>query len=91
MLKAISSLFSKKEAAKTPCNCMDGFATIEDVNEALEEHMKQITYEWNEWYEKFEKLHLRLARRDSRKQQVIQEQQVEAPLSVLPYRRITSV
>ena len=91
MLGAFSKLFAKKEPEKTPCNCMDGYVSVEDLNDALEAHMKDITYEWNEWYEKFEKLHLRLARRDSRKQQVVQEQQTEGPFSVLPYRRITSV
>lgn len=91
MLKAFSRLFTTKEPEKTPCNCTDGFVSVDDLNDALEAHMKDITYEWNEWYEKFEKLHLRLARRDSRKQQVIQEQPGEAPFSVLPYRRITSV
>jgi len=91
MLKALSRLFGTKEAEKTPCNCMEGYVSTDELKETLDEHMKLINYEWNEWYEKFEKLHLRLARRDSRKQQVLQEQPTEGPFSVLPYRRITSV
>jgi len=40
--------------------------TREDVIEMIEEASKQLNYEWNEWYEKFDKLHLRLAKRAAR-------------------------
>lgn len=54
------------------------FVTREELEEAIDKATKDITFEWNEMYEKFEKLHLRLSKRDQRaKQQQQQPQQLE--------------
>jgi len=66
MLKRLWRWLWPLEANATPRRHGDQFATMQQLEEALEEHMKSITFEWNEWYEKFDKLHLRLAKRESR-------------------------
>lgn len=91
MLKALRKALSGKEAEKTPCGCKDDYLTEGQLHEILEDYMKQINFEWTEWYEKFDKLHMRLSKREQRKREVVQDEQESIPLSVLPYRRITSV
>jgi len=73
------------------------FVTREEMDEAIAENSKQLEFEWNEWYEKFDKLHLRLSKRAKRAAQG-GEQEVEQPSldvgdrpSVLQFRRIGSV
>lgn len=66
MLKALARYILRNEAKPTPRRHEERSLTRSDVTEILDEYMKQINYEWNEWYEKFDKLHLRLAKRAAR-------------------------
>ena len=93
-----------QEATKTPQRPAADYVTREQlkaaVEAAVEDATKDITFEWNEMYEKFEKLHLRLAKRDKRAQQPPQEQlqigddprrEQALARSALPFRRFGSV
>lgn len=68
MLKAIARFILRNEATPTPPRHEEHGVTQEQLQESLDAHMRDITYEWNEMYEKFEKLHLRLAKRADREQ-----------------------
>lgn len=98
MLKAVARWILRNDTEPKRKGRAPDFVSHEELKMLLEEHMKDITYEWNEWYEKFDKLHLRLARRAQR----AAESQQELPLSrngngdhpapsVLNYRRPWSV
>lgn len=75
MLLALWRWLWPKEAPTTRKRREEQFVTPEQLELALEEHMKEITFEWNEWYEKFDKLHLRLAKRAQR-----QKREAETPV-----------
>lgn len=75
MLLALIRRLVREDAPKTSKRREPEFVTPEQLELALEEHMKDITYEWNETYEKFAKLHLRLSKRDQRAKRAAEEQQ----------------
>lgn len=85
------------EASQTPRRHDDPPLTEDRLELLLDKHMQQITFEWNEWYEKFDKLHLRLAKREKRQQSPQVERggaRAEAgtpAVSALHLRRIGSV
>lgn len=85
-----------KEAKQTAKRHEPEYVTREQLTLALEETTKDLNYEWNEWYEKFDKLHLRLAKRADREKKREQSQtdnfdEHEAPPSALNFRRLGSV
>lgn len=65
---------SPPEAKKTRKQPAETFVTHEELEEALDKHRKDLEWEWTEMYEKFEKLHLRLAKREKREQEKDQRQ-----------------
>lgn len=73
------------------------FVTHEEMEEAIEKASKKLEWEWTEMYEKFEKLHLRLAKREKREQQQQQlplsgnDDAEESPPSILHLRRAGSI
>ncbi len=56
----------QKEAKPTPKRHEPEFVTREQLKAAIEEATKHLEWEWTEMYEKFDKLHLRLAKREAR-------------------------
>lgn len=94
MLKAFWGWLWPKDAPQTSSRHREKYVTPEQLELALAEATKELNYEWNEWYEKFNALHLRLSKRDKRRLAVNNEQSAEfeeeAPVSVLSYRRMTS-
>lgn len=86
-----------KDAPKTQARPVQKFVTHEELDEAIEKAAKRLEWEWTEMYEKFNTLHLRLAKRANRQRKVEEEQehveqeeQEPAQLSILPYRRLGS-
>lgn len=83
------------DTVKTRADKAVEYVTTEQLELALENHARDLEYEWNEWYEKFSKLHLRLSKRADRerKQQEAQvEEYEESPrTTALHYRRPWSV
>jgi hypothetical protein len=83
-----------KEAQPKRKRHAEEFVTRDELDEAIAEATKEMTFEWNEWYEKFDKLHMRLSKREKRKQVNPDQEELE-PLgdrpSVLNFRRIGSV
>lgn len=94
MLKAFWDWLWPKDAPTTSKRHTERYITHEQLELALAEATKELTYEWNEWYEKFNALHLRLSKRDKRRLAVnnVAEPEIEdsPPVSVLTYRRMTS-
>ncbi len=87
----------RPEASPTRKRREPEYVTHEELREAIAESTKDLTFEWNEWYEKFDKLHLRLSKREKRAKQDPEQdlEQLgfdagERP-SVLAFRRIGSV
>jgi len=68
-LIALSGLLLRREAQRTPEGRAERYVTPEELADALEKHAKHLEWEWTEMYEKFNKLHLRLSKRDKRSQQ----------------------
>lgn len=66
------------EAKRTRKQPAETFVTHDELEEALDKHRKDLEWEWTEMYEKFEKLHLRLAKREKREQE---KEQRQLPLS----------
>ena len=101
MLLAFWRWLWPRETVQTPPRHAESELTREQVLEiveaALEEHMRDINFEWTEWYEKFDKLHLRLAKRAARASNGQQPppphgvEQDEKPVSALHFRRLGSV
>jgi len=96
-LLAAFRLKRQQEAKPTRKRREEQFVTHEELSEAIEAATKELNYEWNEWYEKFDKLHLRLAKRAARAEKQQEQQQEEMfeeqgpPVSVLNFRRVGSV
>lgn len=94
MLKALWNWLWPKDAPATSKRRDDKFVTPEQLELALAEATKELTYEWNEWYEKFNALHLRLSKRERRSRQVNDSAQAEIEEqpqpSVLAFRRLGS-
>lgn len=55
-----------QEAKPTRKRHEETFVTHEELREAVEKVAKDLEWEWTEMYEKFDKLHLRLAKREAR-------------------------
>ena len=94
MLKAFWNWLWPKDAPQTSKRREERYVTHDQLELALADATKELNYEWNEWYEKFNALHLRLSKREKRRLAVNNEPQQdpdEPPqLSVLSYRRMTS-
>ena len=94
MLKAFWYWLWPKEAPKTRAGREKDFVTHEQLELALETATKELEYEWNEWYEKFNTLHLRLSKREKRVSQgnngAVQQIEEQSPPSVLAFRRLGS-
>jgi len=94
MLKRFWEWLWPKDAPATSKRRDDKYVTSEQLELAIEDATKELQYEWNEWYEKFNALHLRLSKREKRSKQVNngveQEIQDEPQVSVLAYRRFGS-
>lgn len=93
-LFAVNRAEKPKEAQPKRKRHEEAFVTRDELDEAIAEATKEMTFEWNEWYEKFDKLHMRLAKREKRGTK--QPDQEALPLdgerpSVLAFRRIGSV
>lgn len=62
--------FKRTPPAKTgPEPVPDAILALPGQVQALEKRWEEIEYEWNDWYEKFRRLHARLARREARAKQ----------------------
>lgn len=94
MLKAFWNWLWPKDTPATSKRHSDRYVTHDQLELALADATKELNYEWNEWYEKFNALHLRLSKRDKRRLAVNNSQPEEfveePPVSVLAYRRIGS-
>lgn len=66
----------------------DSMADLQQRVEGLEKRWDEISYEWNDWYDKFRRLHARLARRESRAKEEAQNGP-ESPEDVLSQYRKT--
>lgn len=55
-----------QEAKPTRKRHEETFVTHEELRAAVEKVAKDLEWEWTEMYEKFDKLHLRLAKREAR-------------------------
>jgi len=83
----------RKDAPQTPERPRADYVTREQLELALEKHSKDLEWEWTEMYDKFQKLHLRLTKRDKRSQEQLQmgHEGVDEPrTSVLNFRRLGS-
>lgn len=83
-----------KDAHQTREVPVGDFVTRDEMDAAIAKNSEQLEFEWNEWYEKFKNLHLRLSKRDKRKavDQELPEIDEDAPRpSVLAFRRTGSV
>lgn len=87
----------QKEALPTRKRQEESFITREELEEELDKHRKALEWEWTEMYEKFEKLHLRLAKREKREQPQQQlplsgeQREGEHIPSILNYRKQGSI
>jgi hypothetical protein len=96
---ALLALWARKErlpAPQTRKRHVPEYVTPEMLDEAIAEATKQLTFEWNEWYEKFDKLHLRLSKREKRAQRPepeleLEHEEPEERVSVVHLRRLGSV
>lgn len=86
-----------KDAPATRKGRQQSYVTSDELKEALEKHREDLEWEWTEMYEKFNKLHLRLSKRDQRKKRDQEEQHEHelelgdhqrGPRSVLPFRKL---
>lgn len=99
MLKALARWILRNDAPKKRQRHEPEYLTREEAKELFDELSKQLVYEWNEWYEKFDKLHLRLAKRADRERRkaeensnhAFSEEQQEALPSALNFRGNWSV
>jgi len=84
-----------KEAEQTRNRRDDQLVTSEQLELALAESLKEQEFMLNEWYEKFNALHLRLSKRVKREQQIgpptlVDDQKSGRP-SIAHLRRLGSV
>lgn len=96
-LLALFVLSKRKDARGTRKTHEEEFVTREELEAELKRHRDELEWEWTEMYDKFNKLHLRLSKRDQRKareQQAVDQEEFDmlearrAPRSVLPYKRM---
>lgn len=71
MLRWLWSLLVGFPTSQTRAGHDSAFVTRDELEEALAEHMKEVTFEWNEAYEKFSALHLRLSKRVKREKEPV--------------------
>lgn len=100
MLKAFARWILREEAQPTRKGHREEYVTPEQLREALEEVTKESEYALNEWYEKFNALHLRLSKRVAREEKKanggtatarMREGHEESPVSAIHFRRMGSV
>jgi len=97
MLKAIWRWLWPEEAKPARAGREIAYVTPEQLEAAIEKSTRELVFEWNETYEKFEKLHLRLAKRadrEAKKQQPplgVNSHEEEGTVSILRHRRLGSV
>jgi hypothetical protein len=93
MLKALIRWLWPPDAEKTQNLRQERYVTPDQLELALEKYAKEQEFEMNEWYDKFNTLHLRLTKRDQRKSKAVEQEQLEveesAP-SVIHLRRFGS-
>jgi hypothetical protein len=93
MLKALIRWLWPLDAEKTQSVRQERYVTHDQLELALEKYSKEQEFEMNEWYDKFNTLHLRLTKRDQRKAKAVEQEQLEheesAP-SVIHLRRFGS-
>jgi hypothetical protein len=93
MLKAFIRWLWPKDAEKTQSVRQERYVTPEQLELALEKHAREQEFEMNEWYDKFNTLHLRLTKREKRKATAVEQEQLEdeqsAP-SIIHLRRFGS-
>ncbi len=82
MLKALWRLIWPPDAEKTQTQRTERYVTSEQLELALEKYAREQEFEMNEWYEKFNTLHLRLSKRDKRKATAVEQEQQEVEESV---------
>lgn len=90
-LLAAFRLKKSPEAKPTPKRHEADFVTREQLDAAIEKVAKDLEWEWTEMYDKFEKLHLRLAKRDARAKAKPDEQlplEERPVLDIRQYRRL---
>lgn len=96
---ALLARFQRKEqpeAVKTRKGRAADFVTREEVDELIEQYTKELEFTNTEWYDKFNALHQRLAKREKRGKQPPPEEQVEADLEsgvpdIRQFRRLGSL
>ena len=93
MLKAFFRWLWPLDAEKPQARHRERYVTEEQLELALDKYAKNQEYELNEWYDKFNALHLRLSKRDKRKATAVEQEQLEdeqsAP-SIIHLRRFGS-
>ena len=95
MLLALWRWLWPREAEPTRTRHADHYVTSEQLELALAESAKEQEFMLNEWYEKFNALHLRLSKRVKREQQsgapqLVDDRQQGKP-SIAHLRRLGSV
>jgi len=93
MLKAFFRWLWPLEAEKTQNRQPERYVTPEQLELALEKYSREQEFEMNEWYDKFNTLHLRLTKRDKRKATAVEQEQLEdeqSNPSVIHLRRFGS-
>lgn len=93
MLKALIRWLWPQDAEKTQSVRQERYVTPEQLELALEKYAREQEFEMNEWYDKFNTLHLRLTKREQRKAKAVEQEQPEdeqiAP-SIIHLRRFGS-
>jgi hypothetical protein len=77
MLKALWRYLWPLDAEKTQSEPSKRYVTPDQLELALEKYAKEQEFEMNEWYDKFNTLHLRLTKRDKRKATAVEQEQLE--------------
>ncbi len=93
MLKALWRLIWPPDAEKPQEGHRARYVTDEQLELALDKFSKAQEYELNEWYDKFNALHLRLSKRDKRKATAVEQEQLEdeeSTPSIIHLRRFGS-
>lgn len=63
------SLFQRRRAPdKAATEGTPGVRALEERIASLESKLERIDYEWSDWYDKFRRLHARIARRQQREE-----------------------
>ena len=93
MLKAFFRWLWPLDAEKPQERHRARYVTEEQLELALDKFSKNQEYELNEWYDKFNALHLRLSKRDKRKATAVEQEQLvedDPSPSVIHLRRFGS-